>query len=112
MTGYLAKLKEETCGARPRETLVKRAFAPSGGMRRHPRRPSSPPLPPIPMLTQRQLDILMAISRGFTNSDIAKMLGITEITVRNHLTTIFAKTGASSRAEAVATAIRKHLLEP
>lgn len=68
--------------------------------------------PPIPMLTQRQLDILMAISRGFTNSDIAKMLGITEITVRNHLMTIFAKTGASSRAEAVATAIRKHLLEP
>ena len=46
MTGYLAKLKEETCGARPRETLVKRAFAHFGGMRRHPRRPSSPPLPP------------------------------------------------------------------
>ena len=48
MTGYLAKLKEETCGARPRETLVKRAFVHFGGMRRHPRRPSSPHLPPPP----------------------------------------------------------------
>ena len=42
MTGYLAKLKEETCGARPRETLVKRAFAPSGGMRLRPRQPFIP----------------------------------------------------------------------
>ena len=33
---------EETCGARPRETLVKRAFAPSGGMRLRPRQPFIP----------------------------------------------------------------------
>ena len=38
----LGHAHKETCGARPRETLVKRAFAPSGGMRLRPRQPFIP----------------------------------------------------------------------
>ena len=34
-----------------------------------------------------------------------------EVTVKNHLTSIFQKLGVATRAEAVALALRKHLLE-
>ena len=67
--------------------------------------------PPIPDLTDRQLEILASVTRGFTNQDIARQLGIREDSVKEHLYNIFAKIGASNRAEAVAIALRKHLLK-
>lgn len=67
--------------------------------------------PPVPMLTQRQSEILLSITRGLTNSDIAKQFGIREDSVKEHTSTIFAKLGASNRSEAVAIALRKHLLK-
>jgi DNA-binding NarL/FixJ family response regulator len=67
--------------------------------------------PPVPMLTQRQTEILLSITRGLTNSDIAKQFGIREDSVKEHTSTIFAKLGASNRSEAVAIALRKHLLK-
>ena len=67
--------------------------------------------PPIPMLTDRQLGILHSITRGLTNKDIGKQFGLSEITVRNYLSTIFTKLGASNRSEAVAIALRKQLVK-
>ena len=67
--------------------------------------------PPAPSLTDRQLDILQSVTRGLTNKDIAKQFGISEITVRNHLSVIFEKIGAASRAEAASIALRKQLLK-
>ena len=62
-------------------------------------------------LTPRQLTILQSITRGLSNADIAKQLGISEIGVKKHLQTIFVKLGAATRAEAAAIALRKHLLK-
>lgn len=67
--------------------------------------------PPAQTLTDRQRGILESVTRGFSNGEIAREFGITEITVRNHLTVIFNKIGAATRAEAVAIAMRKQLLK-
>ena len=67
--------------------------------------------PPIRELTDRQLGILGSITRGLTNSDIARQFGIREVSVKEHLARIFNKIGAANRAEAVAIVLRKHLLK-
>ena len=68
--------------------------------------------PPISRLTSRQSEILAAVVRGLTNDDIAKLFSIQRSSVKDHLTAIFAKLGASNRSEAVSIAMRKHLLDP
>ena len=67
--------------------------------------------PPVPELTERQQDILLSVARGLSNSDIAKQFGISQTVAREHITTILAKVGAANRTEAVAIALKKHLLE-
>ena len=67
--------------------------------------------PPAEKLTPRQIDILSSVTRGFTNADIAKQLGIREDSVKEHINAIFTKIGAANRPEAVAIAMRKHLLK-
>ena len=66
--------------------------------------------PPAKALTPRQMEILEGMTRGLTNQDIAHELGIREDRVKGHVNTIFAKLGAANRTEAVAIALRKHLL--
>ena len=65
----------------------------------------------IPKLTNRQLEFLDWVTRGFSNPDIAKHLGISADAVKQHLNVVFQKLGASSRAEAVAIALREQLLK-
>jgi DNA-binding NarL/FixJ family response regulator len=67
--------------------------------------------PPVQPLTERQLEILSFVTRGLTNQDIAKALGIRVDSVGQNLSTIFAKLGAANRAEATSIALRKHLLK-
>jgi len=67
--------------------------------------------PPIPELTKRQAEVLQSMTRGLTNQDIAHQLGLSEDRVEEHVTAILAKVGASNRTEAVAIALRKHLLK-
>lgn len=67
--------------------------------------------PPVPELTARQREILDSVTRGLTNADIACELGITQDCVKEHLSAIFLKIGAANRAEAIAIALRKHLLK-
>lgn len=67
--------------------------------------------PPVPGLTPRQSEILHSITRGLTNADIAKQLGIREDSVKEHVNAIFVKLGASNRSEAATIAMRKHLLK-
>ncbi|MBQ0031224.1 MAG: response regulator transcription factor [bacterium] len=64
-----------------------------------------------PLLTDKQSDILQSVVQGQTNRQIAVRFGITEDGVKKHLRLIFTKLNASSRAEAVAIALRKHLLK-
>ena len=67
--------------------------------------------PPIPDLTPRQKEILDSMIRGLSNPDIAKQLGIRRDGVKEHINAILQKIGASNRTEAVAIALRKHLLK-
>ena len=67
--------------------------------------------PPAPSLTPRQGEILDCVTRGLTNKDIARLLGISERMVEEHIESLFQKIGAANRAEAVAIALRKHLLK-
>jgi two-component system, NarL family, nitrate/nitrite response regulator NarL len=63
-------------------------------------------------LTPRELDIVAAIVDGDSNRDIADRLDISLQTVKHHLTSIFDKTGASSRLELAVFAIRHGLVTP
>ena len=67
--------------------------------------------PPIPQLTPRQNEILAAMVRGLTDRDISRLLGIRLDGVNDHVRAILEKIGASNRTEAVAIALRKHLLK-
>ena len=67
--------------------------------------------PPVPELSARQVEILDSVVRGLTNEDIAAQFGISPRTVKDHLNVLFAKLGASTRTEAAAIALRRHLLK-
>ena len=67
--------------------------------------------PPISQLTPRQRDILAAMVRGLTDRDISKLLDIRQDGVNDHVRAILKKIGAANRTEAVAIALRKHLLK-
>jgi len=64
----------------------------------------------VGLLTPRQLAILRLVAAGQSNQQIADSLGITERTVKFHVTAIFNKLGADNRAQAVALATRRGLL--
>lgn len=49
--------------------------------------------------TVRELDVLREMTGGFTNAEIAEILGISEKRVRNHVTNMLEKTGFRSRTE-------------
>ena len=67
--------------------------------------------PPVPILTSRQAEILKSVTRGLSNVDIAKQFDISLQMVKEHMTVLLEKLGAANRAEAVAIALRKHLLK-
>ena len=67
--------------------------------------------PPIPELTPRQREVLASMVRGLTDRDIARQLGIRQDGVNDHVSAILQKLGAANRTEAVAVALRKHLLK-
>ena len=67
--------------------------------------------PPVPTLSPRQMEILQSIERGFSNADIAQQLSISVDVVKEHIRFLLAKLGAANRTEAVAIALRKHLLK-
>jgi NarL family two-component system response regulator YdfI len=65
---------------------------------------------PTPALTPREVEILQLFAEGLGNRSIAQRLGISEHTVKTHVSSVFAKLDVSTRAEAVAIAARLGLL--
>lgn len=61
-------------------------------------------LDPFPSLTGREREILDLVARGLTNAEIARRLVVSDKTVRNHVSNVFAKLQVAGRAEAVARA--------
>jgi DNA-binding NarL/FixJ family response regulator len=66
----------------------------------HPREAS-----PVQALTQREMEVLELVAKGFTNKAIGVQLGISDRTVQGHLAHIFDKLQAGSRTEAVMRAV-------
>ena len=62
------------------------------------------------VLTNREREILALLADGLGNKQIAARLGISTNTVKTHLELLFEKLEVSSRAEAVATGVRRGLL--
>lgn len=60
---------------------------------------------PVESLTDREMEVLVLVARGFTNKAIAVQLGISDRTVQGHLAHIFDKMHAGSRTEAVMRAV-------
>jgi two-component system, NarL family, response regulator DegU len=64
----------------------------------------------ISPLTARETEILNYIAQGFLNKQIAVKLGISEQTIKNHVTSILRKLNANARTEAVVVAIKQGLI--
>lgn len=60
-----------------------------------------PPRPSFPELTEREHDVLERLARGHTNDAIARELYVSNKTVRNAVSSIYAKLHAAGRAEAI-----------
>lgn len=61
-------------------------------------------------LSNREREILALLADGLINKQIAARLGISTNTVKTHLELLFDKLGVATRAEAVATGVRRGLL--
>ena len=67
--------------------------------------------PPAQKLSPRQREVLESLTQGLSNKDIAAKLGISNPRVEELMVSLLAKMGAANRTEAVAIALRKHLLK-
>ena len=71
---------------------------------RTPNQPDSPAADPFPQLTERENEVLQLLARGKRNAAIADELFLSERTVRNYVSNIFAKLQVADRAQAIAAA--------
>ena len=62
--------------------------------------PSAPQMDDSPGLTRRELEILQLVAEGHSNAELARMLWVTEQTVKFHLSNIYRKLDVANRTEA------------
>lgn len=65
----------------------------------------------IESLTKRELEVLIQVTNGMFNKEIATALNISERTVKNHISNIFKKIEVSDRTQAAVFAIRNDLIK-
>jgi DNA-binding NarL/FixJ family response regulator len=68
--------------------------------------------PPVENLTDREIEVLSYVAKGYTNKAIGMQLKISDRTVQGHLAHIFNKLQAGSRTEAVMKAVSMGWLPP
>ena len=71
---------------------------------------TSPKCPDL--VTKREREIVALVGEGLSNKDIAGRLGISSITVRHHLTSIFDKLGVATRQKLLIRAHQDKLVAP
>ena len=69
-------------------------------------------LPAVPGLTAREVEVLDRVAAGLDNRAISRELFLSDKTVRNYVSTILAKLGASTRSEAIVLARERGLGRP
>ena len=62
-------------------------------------------------LTEREMEILTAVSNGASSKEIADSLGLTDQTIRNYMTALLQKIGARNRGQAATLALRNGWLD-
>lgn len=76
-----------------------------------PSKASNPEASRIASLTERELEVIVAVGEGLKNKQIAERLFISDVTVRHHLTSIYGKLEVSNRLELIIYALRHGLAE-
>jgi DNA-binding NarL/FixJ family response regulator len=66
--------------------------------------------PPHSQLSSRELEVLHLLVSGNSNKDIANLLGITEATVKSHVSTILMRLDVEDRTQAVVAALQRGLV--
>jgi DNA-binding NarL/FixJ family response regulator len=61
-------------------------------------------------LSDRELDVLRGVAKGWTNREIGRALSISDRTVQGHLANVFSKLQVNSRTEAVTVALQQGLI--
>lgn len=79
-------------------------------LKRQPVRATDEPDSTIPALTEREIEVLQLTAQGLANKQIALRLGISEHTIKFHLSSLYSKLGVSSRMEAVRAGARRGLV--
>ena len=65
----------------------------------------------VEALTEREMEVLEAVAKGWSNKDVSEALNISPHTVQVHLSNVFGKLGVKTRTEAVLYAIRQGWVE-
>jgi DNA-binding NarL/FixJ family response regulator len=68
-------------------------------------------VPEAPSLSEREIEVITALARGQGNKQIARDLGISDKTVRNHVSSIYKKLHVYDRLGAVLYAIKEGLVD-
>ncbi|MBQ1023377.1 response regulator [Micromonospora sp. C95] len=85
-------------------TRLLRAFADAG--------PAAPPAQPVDALTLREEEVLLAVARGRTNTEIAEELHISLSTVKTHIASLMVKLGVRNRVEIAMWAYQTDRVRP
>ena len=83
-------------------------------IREYVHRPDSPTLPPVELegLTDRELEVLALVARGWSNVEVAERLFITPATTKSHVSRLLMKLGARDRAQLIVMAYEVGLVSP
>lgn len=97
-------------GARTAELLSVLRFVLEGGTHVPPELLRVPAPADEPALTPRQREVLEMLARGASNKDIANTLGISEATVRVHVSCVLRELGVENRTQAATSAYARRLV--
>jgi DNA-binding NarL/FixJ family response regulator len=107
----LVKAVERVCGGGvwfDRSTLAEVV----SGIRQSDAGETTSPEAGVAPLTGREVEIVEGVAEGLKNRQIAKRLFISEVTVRHHLTSIYAKVGVANRQKLMLYAFERGIVRP